>query len=212
MIIGPWVALGGLLALSCGARRAAPDAPPFASARSEADPDQGARLVPAHTEFSVELQTALSTLVTRPGTPLRARTLEPLRSEDGEIVVPDRAELFGYVTAVRPTPSPALAVRLERIETVWGDRSLRAGFSPVQADPSLQGAGPSGAGFESELLALGGIPLHGEATDSGVTSPVVLPPGARLRIVLVAPLLVGPRALPPELGGGAAHPTPHEDK
>jgi hypothetical protein len=186
--------------VSCTAKRAAPKTlgaeTPVASRAEQPE------VVPAETEFVVELQTELSSITSRPGQPIRALTLAGLEAANGSQVVPEHAEIRGYVLAVRPMPDSAIVVRIDHIITTWGEQSVRARFTQRQPDPSVMGAPVDGPSGDSALMGLRGVPLSGDPSPGGLASPVVLPPGARLQMVLAEPLVAHARVLPPGLGGG----------
>jgi hypothetical protein len=190
------LALAGTSFAGAGCRGAAipPNIEPSPSSLAPSAPPSTSvvKSVPAETPFAVELATELNSATGRAGDPFRARVVTPLEAADGDTIVSVDAELLGHVVAVRRPPDPAILVRFDLIETRWGARPVAALFTQVQPEPSVVGLPPRYSGYDAELERAGGIKLDDRPSGSSGEAgpPVVLPPGARLQMVLTDELAV----------------------
>jgi hypothetical protein len=161
------------------------------------------KIVPVDTSFAVELRTELNSTADRPGDPIRARVVTPLATVAGETVVSQDAELVGSIVGIRRDPGEAILVRFDKIETRWGASTIAAAFTRAQPETSVIGGPARSQGYDAELERAGGINISGEPDSTENDVPIVLPPGARLQLILTDDLAVqasespeSPRSVP----------------
>lgn len=132
----------------------------------------GGAVVRAGSPLTIELLDTLGTEISGSGQAFRARVVEPLRSEDGVVVVPAGALVEGDVAMVEQGDTPLLALELTSIQTARGRSSIQArlrGVRPVTL--------PASATRPDGILQF----------DHGAGS-LVVPRGTRLHLVLTGDL------------------------
>jgi hypothetical protein len=148
------------------------------------------KVVPAEMPFTVQLETELSSVTARAGDPFRTRLVTPLEGNDGDTIVETDAELVGLVVSVRSAPSPAILLRFNAVETRWGPRVLHATLTRAQPQASIVGDRSQFVGYDGTIEPAPGIPLLTSQDEPATAEAIDLPPGARLRMVLIDPLVI----------------------
>ncbi len=154
--------------------------------------------VAARAEFVVTLEDAVPM---HSGARFRGRVDQPVRSADNEIVLPAGAAIRGEVVAVQTTPKPSVELKFDDVETVGGPAPLSAvvaNADPLASPVIVSGDRPpgpyvpfTGTGARSAPVtqldvrpAVGGGPPPQEQRGGDL-----LPRGAKLRLMLVEPLV-----------------------
>lgn len=144
--------------------------------------------VAAGSEVHVTLTDRIGTHDSKPGDPFVAHVDEPLTAVDGRILVTSGSVLRGHVVRVTQTPTPRLDVAFDTIETRDGPVKIHAILVDVGGHGevlTMRLGDPSDGGISPSRSALGGGPSAEDARASEVT----VPEGARLRIMLLDPIV-----------------------
>ena len=155
--------------------------------------------VAARAEFVVTLDEPVAM---HSGTLFRAHLDQPVRSPENEIVLATGATIHGEVVAVQTTPRPSAELKFDDVETRWGPARLSAVIAaadPLASPVIVTGDRPpgphvpfTGTGHRSAAVtqldaraAVGGGPPPEDQGGGGD----LLPRGAKLRLMLVEPLV-----------------------
>jgi hypothetical protein len=157
--------------------------------------------VAAQVEFPITLVEPIEKRASHLPRTFRARVEYPVRSPENEIVIQTNAIVRGEIVDIDTAPFLLVKFKFNEIETVWGPTRLTATVRSAEPYALVSSAPMSnGPRFDAALYPLG-TPL-GTETSPGhaaravgggprpdASSEVILPAGARMRLVLAQPVV-----------------------
>jgi hypothetical protein len=181
-----------LLAVACGSKGAAPPHTP-ATARSEAvvvvgqDRARTVPYAPAGTAFNASLDQAVDTRLSSPGQAVTATLMQPILALNGDVLVPEGAQLRGRIESIYHEPFPRIVLSFDSLALREG--VVPVGVSVVAAQESRYRTLPSPPGVTS--LQAGTQTPEASPTPSSGVQQVSMAKGSALKLSLTTPIVNG---------------------
>lgn len=144
--------------------------------------------VAAGSQVDLTMTDRISTRDSKAGDPFVAHVDEPLTAVDGRVLVTSGSVLRGHVVRVTQAPTPRIDVAFDTIETRDGPVKIHALLVDVGGHGevlTMRLGDPSDGAIAPSRSALGGGPPAEDVRGSAVT----VPEGARMRIMLLDPIV-----------------------